>query len=148
MTKEIDKTKDKSSEEKYVEIVIPLVPRAIVQASAEGEPLKKINFGATKKKPEELIRLFFTDKNNNPIIYPVDSFESDTGWIEMTHGKDDSSFRRNITFNMGTSQDLINKTIEFIRNNCNPGSTKEHYGWMSYGNEDNAMMYTIKTSTK
>lgn len=147
MTKEIGKTKD-MSQEKYVETVIPLVPKIIVQASTEGEPLKKINFGTTKKKPEDLIRLFYTDKNNKPIIYPVDSFESDTGWIEMIHGKDDSSFRRNITFNVNTSQNLIDKTIEFIRDNCNPGTTKEHYGWMSYGDEDNLMMYTIKTSAK
>ena len=133
--------------EKFEEIVIPLKPKPITQISTE-EPIKKSNFAVARKKPEELIRLFYTDKDNKPIVYPVDSFESDTGWVECVCGKEDSDFRRTIVFKTDTNKKQIDKTIDFIKNDCNPGTDKEHAGWLVYGDDDNPMVFNIKTSKR
>jgi hypothetical protein len=141
-----DKTNKTNKPEKIVEIIIPLKPKPIIQAPVEGME-KKNNFSHSKKSNEELKRLFCIDKNNEPIVYPTDSFEYDSGWIESVFGKGDSDFRRTIHFKSETTQDLINETILFIKNNCNPGTDKEYAGWLSYANEDEPNKLNLKTRT-
>jgi len=94
------------------------------------------NFMAPKKKQKPV---------NENLKYPV-VFEADTDWIESPFGKEDSDFRRVLTFPTKTNKKLIDQTVLYIKENDNPGDNTRASNWLVWTEDENPMIVHLKTS--